>query len=60
MRRNDKVRVTDTRNGSTREGYFSGSGDWGVRFRNSLTDFRGFQIDDFEWEFFDFEILEES
>jgi predicted nucleotidyltransferase len=40
--------------------YFSGSGDWGMRFTNSPTDFRGFQIDDWEFEYFEIEKIEEN
>jgi len=57
VRRGDVVRVTDTRDGSVREGVYSGSGDWGVRFRYQDSSFRGFQVEDWQWEYFEFEVI---
>jgi formylglycine-generating enzyme required for sulfatase activity len=58
MKRGDVVKVTDTRDGSAQVGRFSGSGDWGMRFTFLDSSFRGFQVDDFEWNHFEFEVIE--
>lgn len=52
MLRNELYRVTDTRDNTTREGYYVGSGDWGMRFSWNLDSYRGFQIDDYLMDFF--------
>lgn len=56
MVRKALYRITDTRDNTTREGYFLGSGDWGMRFTYGPTGFQGFQVDEYLMDFF---IIEE-
>lgn len=58
MKRGDVVKVTDIRDGSSRIGRFSGSGDWGMRFTFLDSTFRGFEVEDFEWSDYSFQVIE--
>jgi hypothetical protein len=62
MMRNDLVRVTHKVTGDTREGYFMGSGDWGVRFYRVRTNgtpdlWSSFSVEDWEWSEYTFEVI---